>query len=63
MASTKSERMNKFIHGLNLTITCDVMITLVPSQNYGKTLSRALKAEMFVQKMNRKPLIIASSRT
>lgn len=48
MASTKLDRMEKFIHGLNPIISYYVMIKLMPPQTYSEALSRVLRSKVFI---------------
>ncbi|XP_031253149.1 uncharacterized protein LOC116111086, partial [Pistacia vera] len=49
--STPELRMNKFVHRLNLEIARDVMASAQPPQTYNEALERALRAEVFVNKL------------
>lgn len=52
MVRTKLERIEKFVHGLNPTIACNVKMRSTPLQTYSEALNKALRLEVVVHKMN-----------
>ncbi|XP_031277911.1 uncharacterized protein LOC116136343 isoform X2 [Pistacia vera] len=51
IVSTPELRVNNFVYGLNPKIARDVMVGAQPPQTYSEALERALRAEIFVNKL------------